>query len=277
MSYVQVVHGLQRERLAYIFLRYGRLDVVDSAFVLEDINGTRVQIPVGAVTVLFLEPGTSVTHAAVGLASANDTLLLFVGEDGSRTYAVGRGVSGDPQNLLRQVAFFNDSARKLLVVRRMYELRFGEPVPAKRSIEQLRGIEGARIRETYKLLARQYGVEWRGRDYDSSDWNAADPINRALSVGNACLHGLAEAVIHACGYGPALGFIHAGGRLSFVYDLADLYKAEFSIPIAFRLAARGTFDIESRVRAELRQQFRSSRLVNRMALDLERMFSEDAQ
>lgn len=277
MSQVQVVYGLQRERLAYLFLQYGRLDVLDGAFVLEDINGVRVQLPIGSVTALFLEPGTSVTHAAASLAAACDTMLLFVGEAATRTYAVGRSASGEPQNLLVQTTHWADPVKRLQVIHRMYALRFGDVIPSRRSVEQLRGIEGARVREAYKILARQHGIEWKGRSYDSADWATADPINRALSAANACMHGLCEAVVVACGYSPVLGFIHTGGRLSFIYDIADLYKLQYCAPAAFRLVGRGVPDVEVRVRHELREQFRSTKLVSRIAADLDALFPAEAK
>ncbi|PNG50457.1 MULTISPECIES: CRISPR-associated endonuclease Cas1 [unclassified Variovorax] len=190
------IYRLQKERIPFIFLSYGRLDVKDGAFVLEDANGTRVQMPVAAFNVLFLEPGTSVTHAAFQLAAQCHTLICFVGEQACRTYSVGRPSDGNPTNLKVQVLAYADEARRLQVARKMFEIRFGEAIPARRSIEQLRGIEGVRVRESYKLLARQFGVDWKGRTYEQGEWDAADSVNRALSAANAV------AVILACGYSP---------------------------------------------------------------------------
>ena len=108
----------------------------------------------------------------------------------------------------------------------MYAVRFGEEPPARRSVEQLRGIEGARVRQTYQLLARQFGISWKGRDYDADDWDSADLPNRCLSAATSCLYGVTEAAVLAAGYAPAVGFIHTGKPLSFVYDVADVYKFE---------------------------------------------------
>src|SRR5258708_9980000 len=117
-------------------------------------------------------------------------------------------------------------------------MRFGEEPPERRSVEQLRGIEGARVREMYKRIARKYGVEWESREYDPDKWDASDP-NRCLSAATSCLYGVSEAAVLAAGYAPAVGVIHTGKPLSFVYDVADIYKFGTVVPVAFRVAAGG--------------------------------------
>lgn len=153
----------------------------------------------------------------------------------------------------------------------MYEIRFGEPAPERRSLEQLRGIEGSRVRATYTLLATKYKVPWNGRKYDPKDWDASDQVNRALSAGNACVHGLCEAILVACGYSPAIGFLHSGSPLAFVYDIADLYKMDVSAPLAFRLAAAKRTDIERVIREQLRDSFKESNLISRIVADTDRV------
>src|SRR3954452_11717292 len=151
----------------------------------------------------------------------------------------------------------------------MFELRFGEAAPERRSVAQLRGIEGARVRASYELHARQNGVTWRRRAYDRGDWDAADLPNRALSAATACLHGLTEAAVLAAGYAPAIGFLHAGRPLSFVYDIADLFKFETVVPTAFRVAGRATKgllkgSLEATVRGACRDAFRRTNLLERI-------------
>jgi CRISPR-associated protein Cas1 len=167
-----------------------------------------------------------------------------------------------------------DDAARLRVVRKMYELRFGEAAPQRRSIDQLRGIEGVRVRESYALLARQHGVTWRRRRYDPSDWDAADLPNRCLSAATACLHGLCEAAVLAAGYSPAIGFLHTGKPLSFVYDIADLWKLETVVPEAFRIAGRAQkgrleMPVERAVRQACRDAFRRSGLLGRIIPQIE--------
>ena len=150
-----------KDRVSMVFVQYGQIDVQDGAFVVIDQNGVRMHIPVGSVACIMLEPGTRVSHAAVHLASTVGTLLVWVGEAGVRLYASGQPGGARADRLLYQAKLALDDELRLKVVRKMYELRFQEKAPERRSVEQLRGIEGARVRETYKLLARQYGVDWR--------------------------------------------------------------------------------------------------------------------
>jgi CRISPR-associated endoribonuclease Cas2 subtype I-E len=119
----------------------------------------------------------------------------------------------------------------------MFKIRFGKDAPERRSVDQLRGIEGVRVREIYKGLARQFGVEWRRRDYDPAQFEYSDTPNRCLSAVTSCLYGVTEAAVLAAGYAPAIGFLHTGKPLSFVYDVADLFKFETVVPEAFRVAA----------------------------------------
>ncbi|MEL6291671.1 MAG: type I-E CRISPR-associated endonuclease Cas1e, partial [Pseudomonadota bacterium] len=179
-----------KERSAIVFLQYGELDVIDSAFVLVDTNGVRVQIPVGGLACLMLEPGTRVSHASVVLAAQVGCLLVWVGEAGVRLYSAGQPGGARADRLLYQARVALDETARLNVVRDMYRRRFDEEAPSRRSIEQLRGMEGARVREMYKLIARQHGIEWSRRNYDRNEWDRADVPNRCLSAATACLYGL---------------------------------------------------------------------------------------
>ena len=247
-----------------LFLERGELDVIDGAFVLVDVNGVRTQIPVGAVACLMLEPGTRVSHAAVVLAARVGCLLVWVGEAGVRLYAAGQPGGARADRLLYQARLALEDEARLKVVRKMYELRFGGPVPGHFSIEQLRGMEGARVREMYVQLARKAGIAWKGRRYDPDAWGSGDLPNRCLSAGTACLYGVCEAAVLAAGYAPAIGFVHSGKPRSFVFDIADLFKFETVVPAAFRVAARRSADPERDVRLACRDLFRSTRLLHRV-------------
>lgn len=227
-----------KDRAGIVFLEYGELDVLDSAFVLVDKTGVRTQIPVGGLACIMLEPGTRVSHAAVILAARVGCLLVWVGEAGVRLYASGQPGGARADRLLYQARAALDDGARLGVVREMYRRRFGEDAPSRRSIDQLRGIEGARVRESYKLIARKFGVDWKSRNYDRKAWDATDIPNRCLSSATACLYGLSEAAILAAGYAPAIGFLHRGKPQSFVYDIADIYKFDTVVPAAFETASR---------------------------------------
>lgn len=253
-----------KDRVSMLFIQYGQIDVLDGAFVVIDQTGVRTHIPVGSVACLMLEPGTRVSHAAVKLASTVGTLLVWVGEAGVRLYASGQPGGARADRLLYQAKLALDDDLRLKVVRKMYEIRFKEPAPLRRSVEQLRGIEGARVREMYKLLARQYGVTWSGRNYDTSDWQKGDLPNQCLSAATSCLYGITEAAVLAAGYAPAVGFIHTGKPLSFVYDIADLFKFDTVVPLAFRIAAKRPAKPDREVRLACRDVFRSTNILEKI-------------
>lgn len=262
-----------KDRISMMFIQYGQIDVVDGAFVVIDQTGIRTHIPVGSVACLMLEPGTRVSHAAVKLASTVGTLLVWVGEAGVRLYASGQPGGARADRLLYQAKLALDDDLRLKVVRKMYELRFGEVPPQRRSVEQLRGIEGARVRETYKLLAKQYGVQWSGRNYDVKDWGKGDIANQCLSAATSCLYGITEAAVLAAGYAPAVGFIHTGKPLSFVYDIADIFKFESVVPIAFRIAGKKPYNPDREVRLACRDIFRSSHILEKIIPTIEEVLA----
>ena len=262
-----------KERISLIFIEYGEIDVLDGAFVVIDQTGIRTHIPVGSIACIMLEPGTRVSHRAAALAARVGTLLVWVGEAGVRLYASGQPGGARSDRLLYQAQLALNDTCRLKVVRKMYELRFGEAPPEKRSVEQLRGIEGARVRKLYQLLAKRYSVNWTHRDYDVDEWGAGDLPNRCLSSATACLYGITEAAILAAGYAPAVGFIHTGKPLSFVYDIADIYKFDTVVPVAFQIAAQNPGNPERAVRLACRDSFRKTKLLEKIIPGIEDVLS----
>ena len=262
-----------KERISMVFIEYGQIDVREGAFVVIDKTGVRTHIPVGSVACLMLEPGTRVSHRAAALASKVGCLLVWCGEAGVRLYAAGQPGGARSDRLLYQAKLALDEQARLRVVRKMFEIRFQEAAPARRSVQQLRGIEGARVKKTYALLAKKYGVAWSGRRYDPKKWSSADVPNRCVSAATACLYGITEAAILAAGYAPAVGFLHTGKPLSFVYDIADLFKFETVIPAAFAVAAKHPAEPDRQVRHSCRNIFRSSRLLEKIIPTIEEVLS----
>lgn len=262
-----------KDRVSVLFLEKGHLDVIDGAFVVVDKTGVRTHIPIGGVACLMLEPGTRVSHAAAVLAARVGCLLVWVGEAGVRFYSAGQPGGARADRLLYQAKLALDDAARLKVVRKMYELRFKEKPPEKRSVEQLRGIEGVRVRKMYELLARQYKVPWKNRNYDYTEWESGDTPNRCLSSATACLYGICEAAILAAGYAPAVGFIHTGKPQSFVYDVADIFKFDTVVPVAFRIAAKNPYNAEREVRIACRDVFRQTRLLHRIIPTIEQVLA----
>jgi len=255
------------DRWSHLYLEHGRLDVDGSSLVLKDKDGDTA-VPICQLGAVFLGPGTRVTHAAMKAMAENNCLVCWTGEQGVRLYAHSTGGTHSAVRLLRQAQLYCDEKLRLDVVRRMYQKRFPEPLPQRLDIQQVRGMEGSRVRNAYRILALQFKVEWQGRLYDQDEWNHADPLNRALSSANACLYGICHAAILSAGYSPAIGFIHTGKMLSFVYDVADLYKTELSVPVAFRTVAEGTQEVERRVRLTCRDAFQQVKLMDRILPDI---------
>lgn len=262
-----------------VFVEKGQLDVLDGAFVMVDATGIRTHVPVGGLACIMLEPGARASHAAVALAARAGTLLIWVGEAGVRLYAAGQPSGARSDKLLWQARMALDDTARLNIVREMFRRRFGEEAPEKRSIDQLRGIEGSRVRTIYHNLARRFGVTWKRRNYDPGNWDTADTANRCLSQATACLYGLTEAAVLAAGYAPAIGFLHTGKPLSFVYDIADIYKFDTVVPEAFRIAGQAEKgrlhgkDPVRETRIACRDSFRRSRLLEKVIPDIESILS----
>lgn len=263
-----------KDRVSMIFVSYGRINVKDGAFVVVDeIHGERMHIPVGSVACIMLEPGTRISHMAVKLAATTGTLLIWVGEAGVRLYSAGQPGGARSDRLLYQAKLALDEKLRLKVVRKMFEMRFKEKPPERRSVNQLRGIEGARVRKLYEIMAKQYKVKWKGRRYDPKKWESGDVVNKCLSSATSCLYGVTEAAILAVGYAPAVGFVHTGKPLSFVYDVADIFKFDTVVPVAFRIAAKNPVQPDRDVRVACRNAFRQTRLLKRIIPSIEEMLS----
>jgi CRISPR-associated protein Cas1 len=256
-----------RDRWSYLYLEMGRLDVDADGLAFhqgEDV----VPVPIDQLALVMLGPGSTVTHAAVKALSRNNCLLAWTGQDGVRLYAASTGGTYSAKRVIRQARLVSDEETRLKVAWRMYRFRFKEAIPEEVTLEQIRGMEGIRVRRAYSAAAEKYGIDWKGRRYDQDDWFKGDPVNRALSAANACLYGICHAAILSAGYSPALGFIHTGKMLSFVYDIADLYKAELTIPVSFGVTAQRPPVLERAVRIECRKAFSEFRLMERMLPDI---------
>lgn len=259
-----------RDSWSYLYVEHCRIDQEDKAIAIHDARG-KVPVPCASLSLLMVGPGTTLTHAAMRALADNGCLVLWTGEEGVRCYAEGMGETRSARNLIWQAKACSDPALRLQVVRRMYEVRFPDPLEPTLSLQQIRGKEGIRVREAYARASRDSGVAWAGRSYQRQEWRSADPINRALSAANSCLYGVCHAAIVSAGYSPALGFVHTGKMLSFVYDIADLYKVEITVPLAFNAVAMGDTQLESRVRKACRDGFRTARLLQRLVPDIDRV------
>lgn len=265
-----------RDSLSYLYFEYGHLE--QSKLGVEFVNKQgSIPIPVASLAALLLGPGTTVTHGAVKTVTEAGCSLVWCGEQGVRCYAQGVGETHKAYRLMRQAELSALPEQRLQVIERMYRARFPDPLPPGLRLQQIRGREGIRVREGYAEAAKKFGVAWNGRNYNRTTWDDADPLNRALSAANACLHGLVHAALLSSGYSPALGFIHQGKQLSFVYDIADLYKMQLTVPVAFSVVAEGVAKPETLVRKRCRDAFTNLRLLQRIVPDVDRLLKLDAE
>lgn len=258
-----------RDSYSYLYVEHCRIEQDAKAIAFFDAEGV-TKVPCANLSLLILGPGTSVTHSAVKSLADNGCLVMWSGEGAVRFYALGLGETRGSRRLIRQAYLSALPKLRLRVVRRMYEMRFAEELSEDLTLQQIRGREGVRIRTAYSQASARTGVKWSGRSYDKDTWFNADPVNRALSSANSCLYGVCHAAIVSAGYSPALGFIHTGRMLSFVYDIADLYKTDLTIPLAFELVKESEHEIEKRVRHRLRDFFHETRFLSRIIPDIER-------
>lgn len=258
------------DRVSFIYVEHAKINRQDGALTVMDSKGL-VRIPAAIIGILLLGPGTDISHRAVELLGDTGTSIIWVGERGVRFYANGRPLAHSTKYLEKQAVLFSNRNTRLLVARKMYQIRFpGEDV-MKLTMQQLRGREGARIRNLYRQEAKRYEIDWTKRDYDPNNYEDGSPVNKALSAANVALYGLCHSVIVSLGMSPGLGFVHTGHDKSFVYDIADLYKAEYTIPLAFKLASEVTEDedIGRLARLRLRDKCVDGKLMKKIVKDLQ--------
>lgn len=258
------------DRVSFIYIEHAKINRVDSAITVLDSRGT-VRIPAAMVGVLLLGPGTDITHRAIELIGDTGTSIIWVGERGVRHYAHGRALAHSTRLLERQAKLVTNTRTRLSVARKMYQMRFPNEDVTGLTMQQLRGREGARIRRAYRLQSKLHQVEWTKREYDPDHFEGGTAVNQALSAANVALYGIVYSVIVALGLSPGLGFIHTGHDKSFVYDIADLYKADLTIPLAFEIAAncKPDDDIGRLARQGVRDAIVERQLMNTIVKDMQ--------
>ena len=244
------------DRVTFVYVEHAKINRQDSSITVTDSRGI-IRIPVTMLGVLLLGPGTDISHRAIELIGDAGTSIVWVGERGVRHYAHGRALSHSSRFLEKQAKLVSNTRTRLAVARKMYQMRFPNEEVSTLTMQQLRGREGARVRQAYRKQAKAFNVQWDRREYDPENFQAGSAVNQALSAANVCLYGVVHSVIVALGISPGLGFIHTGHDLSFVYDIADLYKTEITIPTAFEVAAscQPGDDIGTITRLKIRDRF----------------------
>lgn len=257
------------DRVSFIYVEHAKINRIDSSITVSDSRGL-VKIPVAMIGVLMLGPGTDITHRAIEIIGDTGTSIVWVGERGVRQYAHGRALAHSTKYLEKQAKLVTNKNTRVRVARKMYQMRFENEDVSNLTMQQLRGREGARVRSIYRNFSKKYNIIWSGRSYDVENFEDGNPVNQSLSSGNVALYGLVYSIIVALGISPGLGFVHTGHDLSFVYDIADLYKAQITIPIAFEIASNFEEgdDIGQITRQKVRDYFAENKIIGKIVNDL---------
>ncbi|OZM71265.1 type I-E CRISPR-associated endonuclease Cas1 [Amycolatopsis antarctica] len=263
-----------QDRLTFVYLEHSVIHREANAITARDTRGV-VHIPAATLGALLLGPGTTVSQQAMVLLAESGSTAVWVGEHGVRYYAHGRSLARSSRLLQAQAALVSHEPSRLRVARQMYAMRFPGESTSGLSMHQLRGKEGARVRRLYREHADRTGITWTRREYDSADFSAGTLVNQALSAANTSLYGVVHAVVVALGCTPGLGFVHTGHIRSFVFDIADLYKAEIAIPIAFDIAAAEPMDVGAETRRAVRDYLRRHRFLEQCVDDISSLLRED--
>lgn len=266
------------DRISFLYLEHCTIGRDSNSLTATDDQGV-IHIPSAALGVLMLGPGTRVTHQAMVVIADAGSTIVWVGENGVRYYAHGRPIGRSTRLLEQQAKLVSNRKTRLAVAREMYGMRFsGEDVESL-NMQQLRGREGARVRSVYREWSKITGVEWSRREYRPNDFSDGTAINQALSAAHSCLYGVVHAVIVSLGMSPGLGFVHTGHERAFVYDIADLYKADITIPVAFTVVSElgtevDTQTLSTTVRRHVRDRIREEKVISRCVKDLKLLMKE---
>lgn len=258
------------DRLSFVYLERCTIHREDNALTAEDADGV-IHIPSATIGTLLLGPGTRVTHQAMSVLGDSGAGVVWVGEHGVRFYSGGRSLTRSSALVEAQAAKWANRRTRLEVAREMYRMRFPGEDPSGFTRHELLGREGRRVKECYRREAARTGISWNGRVYVPGDFTAGDPANQAVTAAAQCMYGIAQTAVHALGCAPGLGFIHSGHELAFVLDIADLYKTEIAIPVAFEVAAESPEDVGSRTRRAIRDRVNKTGLLRRCVEDIKRL------
>jgi CRISPR-associated protein Cas1 len=272
------------DRVSFLYLEMVELDREGNG--LRATNaGKEAFIPAASVGAYLLGPGTTITHQAMSLLADHGSSVVWVGENGVRYYAHGRGLTRGSKILIAQARTVSNERLRLASAKRLYSLRFpGEDLDGL-GMRELLGREGHRMKHVYRENAEKHGVTWNGRRYDPADFAGSDSINQALTAANSALYGVVHATVVAVGASPELGIVHNGTDRSFIYDISDVMKADTSIPAAFEAVASQPFELSRAVRYLIRDRVFDGKVIEKtietikiaVGIGLEEDHSHEAQ
>ncbi len=263
-----------KEKFPFIYLEAGRLEVDDSSVKWIDSTGNVVRLPIATISALLLGFGTTVTHAAVKACASANCTLCWVGEDSLLFYASGMSPTSNTRNFKKQMLLAADKTKSLSVARNMFNFRFPESDTANKTLKELMGMEGYRVKKLYADMAEKYQVGWKGRSYTPNNFELSDTTNKILTSANAALYAVISSVVFSLGYSPYIGFVHSGSPLPFIYDLADLYKENLTIDMAFSLTKdMASYYDKYILLHEFRKRIIETRLLENLADDIHKILT----
>lgn len=263
-----------KERWTPLFLEHGKVEVDDSSVKWIGADGDIFRIPVATLSALLLGPGTTITHEAIKACVECDTPVCWVGHHSMHFYAIGKSTSYSNENARLQALLYSDLKTRNKIARKMFLLRFQDVNVDKYTVNELRGFEGRRVKQLYESMGRQFGVSWKGRNYDKTNWDVADNINKSISIANAALYSLTLSVVTSMGYLPQLGFIHSAGTLPFVYDIADIYKPITTLPAAFEVCSNCSDITDELVISRFKHYVEKEKVLIKMPIDITNILSK---
>ena len=259
-----------KDKYPFLYLERGRLEIDDSSVKWIDCDCNVVRLPIATINTILLGPGTTITHEAVKIMAAANCSVCWVGEDSLLFYAVGQSPTADSRNMRTQMLLASDEKKSVEVARRMFAHRFPLAELEGKSLNEMMGMEGYRVRQLYEQMAAKYNVGWKGRCFQPGKFEMGDITNQVLTSANAALYGILTSAIYSMGYSPHIGFIHSGSPLPFVYDMADLYKEWLCIDLAFSLTLEmaGRYN-RAKVAARFRERVIEMDLLSNIGLDIQ--------
>lgn len=265
-----------KDKYPFLYLERGRLEIDDSSIKWVDSEKNVVRLPIATINTLLLGPGTSITHEAVKVCAAANCSVCWVGEDSLLFYAAGHIPTSDTRNQRWQMKLASDEKSATEVARRMYARRFPNAELQGKSLKEMMGMEGVRVKASYESKAQKYGVGWNGRSFTPGKFEIGDITNQVLTSANAALYGILTSAIYALGYSPHIGFIHSGSPLPFVYDIADLYKEELCIDLAFAITLdlAGKYN-KQKVASEFRRRVIEMDLLAKIGGDIQEILGNE--
>lgn len=265
------------DRISFLYIEYAKIERQDFALIIIQ-KDSKVLVPISTINVLLLGPGTSITHGAVNIIAASGCNIVWCGDHATRFYSFDAAEIRNSKNLLKQIDYFSNESTKINIIKKMYKKRYSELEIDKLTLKELRGYEGVKVKETYKFYSKLYKVPWKFRNSKLTIFEEQDLINKIITVLNQMLYAICHSIILSIGFSPSIGFIHTGNIESFTFDIADLYKENIVIPLAFSIYKKiNTDNFDFIIRSEFRKIIVDKQLIKTIVKDIFSLFRADKE